>query len=126
MPKKCASDATFEGKILKPPLNGGGRNLIISAVMVTCNLQDFARGSDASSQLCVYVKGEKVVDLWGSHGPKGDPNYGPDSLQVTDLANRLHSILILLCPTADHFQLGEVCGGDLHGMPGGQRSPQVR
>ena len=45
--------------------------------------QDFIRGSDASGQLCVYVKGERVVDLWGSHGPKGDPNYGPDSLQVT-------------------------------------------
>ena len=52
--------------------------------------QDFARGSDASSQVCVYVKGERVVDLWGSHGPKGDPNYGPDSLQVTDLANQQH------------------------------------
>ena len=44
--------------------------------------RDFARGSDVDSQLCVYVKGERVVDLWGSHGPKRDPNYGPDSMQV--------------------------------------------
>ena len=35
-------------------------------------------------------------------------------------------ILILLCHTADHFQLGEVCGSDLHGMPRGQRPTQVR
>ena len=28
--------------------------------------------------------------------------------------------------TTDHFQLGEICGGDLHGMPRGQRPPQVR
>ena len=28
--------------------------------------------------------------------------------------------------TTDHFQLGEVCGSDLHGMPRGQRPPQVR
>ena len=44
--------------------------------------RDFARGSDVDSQLCVYVGGERVVDLWGSHGPKRDPNYGPDSMQV--------------------------------------------
>ena len=46
-----------------------------------CDFQDFARGSDVDSQLCVYVKGERVVDLWGSHGPHRDANYGPDSLQ---------------------------------------------
>ena len=45
------------------------------------DFQDFARGSDVDSQLCVYVKGERVVDLWGSHGPNRDANYGPDSLQ---------------------------------------------
>ena len=45
--------------------------------------EDFGRGSDVDSQLCVYVGGEKVVDLWGSHGPKRDPNYGPDSIQAS-------------------------------------------
>ena len=44
--------------------------------------EDLARGSDVDSQLCVYVAGERVIDLWGSHGPKRDPNYGPDSIQV--------------------------------------------
>ena len=58
------------------------QHLLYHSDSITLKLQDFARGSDASSQLCVYVRGEKVVDLWGSHGPKGDPNYGPDSLQV--------------------------------------------
>ena len=28
--------------------------------------QNFQRGADESSQLCVYVGEEKVVDLWGS------------------------------------------------------------
>ena len=45
------------------------------------DFQDFARESDVDSQLCVYVKGEIVVDLWGSHGLNRDANYGPDSLQ---------------------------------------------
>ena len=50
-------------------------------ILTGCAFQDFARGSDVDSQLCVYVKGERVVDLWGSHGPNRDANYGPDSLQ---------------------------------------------
>ena len=50
-------------------------------ILTGCAFQDFARGSDVDSQLCVYVKGERVVDLWGSHGPNKDANYGPDSLQ---------------------------------------------
>jgi CubicO group peptidase (beta-lactamase class C family) len=32
--------------------------------------------------LCVYVKGEKVIDLWGSAGLSRDPKYGPDTLQI--------------------------------------------
>ena len=48
---------------------------------IICDRQDFARESDVDSQLCVYVKGERVVDLWGSHGTNRDENYGPDSLQ---------------------------------------------
>jgi len=59
--------------------------------------QDFARGSDASSQLCVYVKGDKVVDLWGSHGPKGDPNYGPDSLQIIFSSGKSVASICMAC-----------------------------
>jgi hypothetical protein len=40
-------------------------------------------GSDVNSQLCVYVRGEKVIDLWGAAAEKykPDPKYGPDTLQ---------------------------------------------
>jgi CubicO group peptidase (beta-lactamase class C family) len=43
-----------------------------------------ASGSDINSQLCVYVKGNLVIDLWGSASPswKPDPNYGADTLQT--------------------------------------------
>eukprot|EP00092_Neocalanus_flemingeri_P004302 GFUD01004625.1.p1 GENE.GFUD01004625.1~~GFUD01004625.1.p1 ORF type:complete len:457 (+),score=129.58 GFUD01004625.1:76-1446(+) len=36
-------------------------------------------GRERDAQLCVYVDGEKVVDLWGS--AEGDPSYTADSLQ---------------------------------------------
>ena len=39
-----------------------------------------ASGKDHNAQLCVYVEGKKVVDLWGTS--VGDTNYGPDDLQV--------------------------------------------
>ena len=31
-----------------------------------------------NTQLCIYHKGEKVVDLWAT--PGGNPDFGPDSL----------------------------------------------
>lgn len=37
-------------------------------------------GKDENAQLCVYVDGKRVVDLWGSS--IGDENYGPDDLQI--------------------------------------------
>ena len=36
-------------------------------------------GRESKAQLCIYVKGEKVVDLWGSI--EGDTTYTGDSLQ---------------------------------------------
>ena len=36
-------------------------------------------GRERDAQLCVYVDGEKVVDLWGS--AEGDTNYTADTLQ---------------------------------------------
>ena len=39
--------------------------------------ENFHRGSDESSQLCVYVGEEKVVDLWCS---VKDPGYTGDTL----------------------------------------------
>jgi len=36
-------------------------------------------GKERNAQLCIYVKGEKVVDLWGS--AEGDTTYTGDSIQ---------------------------------------------
>ena len=36
-------------------------------------------GKERNAQLCVYVDGERVVDLWGS--AEADPKYNADSLQ---------------------------------------------
>ena len=38
---------------------------------------NFRRGREDSSQLCVYVGGERVVDLWAS---LSDPTYTADTL----------------------------------------------
>ena len=38
---------------------------------------NFRRGRENSSQLCVYVGGERVVDLWAS---VSDPTYTADTL----------------------------------------------
>ena len=37
-------------------------------------------GKERDAQLCVYVEGKKVIDLWGS--AEGDETYNGDSLQV--------------------------------------------
>jgi hypothetical protein len=39
-------------------------------------LQNLANGADINSQLCVYVKGELVIDLWGSAAPSWKPGTG--------------------------------------------------
>ena len=41
--------------------------------------ENIERGKERNAQLCVYVDGECVVDLWGS--AVGDTNYNGDSLQ---------------------------------------------
>lgn len=41
--------------------------------------ENIERGKERNAQLCVYVEGECVVDLWGSS--QGDKNYNGDSLQ---------------------------------------------
>ena len=49
---------------------------------------NFRRGLEAKAQCCVYYKGKKVVDLWGvsaaakSRRKEGEPEYGPESLQI--------------------------------------------
>lgn len=41
--------------------------------------KNFENGRERDAQLCVYVEGKKVVDLWGS--AEGDETYTGDSLQ---------------------------------------------
>ncbi|QQP41593.1 Uncharacterized protein FKW44_016013, partial [Caligus rogercresseyi] len=41
---------------------------------------NFIKDREVNSQLCVYVSGHKVVDLWGSH--KESSSYNADSLQI--------------------------------------------
>jgi CubicO group peptidase (beta-lactamase class C family) len=58
-----------------------------------------AKGSDINSQLCVYVKGELVIDLWGSADPscKPDPKYGPDTLQTVFSATKSLAAICIGC-----------------------------
>ena len=42
--------------------------------------ENFRKGHEANAQLCIYVDGEIVVDLYGT--AIGDENYGLDTLAV--------------------------------------------
>ena len=42
--------------------------------------KNFRTGQEENAQLCIYVDGEKVVDLYGT--AVGDETYGPDTLTV--------------------------------------------
>jgi len=42
-------------------------------------VKNFKTGKERDAQLCVYVEGKKVIDLWGS--AEGDESYNGDSLQ---------------------------------------------
>ena len=56
-------------------------------------------GADVNAQLCVYVKDELVVDLWGSAAPSysPDPNYGPDSLQTVFSSTKSLAAICIAC-----------------------------
>ncbi|XP_071747483.1 esterase/beta-lactamase LipL [Lepeophtheirus salmonis] len=57
---------------------------------------NFLKSRESKSQLCVYVKGEKVVDLWGSID--GDTTYNGDSLQpVFSSTKNLSALAIAWC-----------------------------
>ena len=47
-------------------------------------------GKERNAQLCVYVGGECVVDLWGS--AEGDPGYGGDSLQCVFSSSKARDV----------------------------------
>ena len=52
----------------------------------------FKSGREKNAQLCVYVKNEVVVDLYGT--AIGDSNYGPNSLHVRGIFSILTPIII--------------------------------
>lgn len=43
---------------------------------------NFESGEEENAQLCVYVGGKLVIDMWGSRDHSNVMGYGPDSLQV--------------------------------------------
>ena len=43
--------------------------------------ENFRKRKERNAQLCIYVDGEKVVDLYGT--AVGDTQYGPDTLTVS-------------------------------------------
>ena len=43
--------------------------------------RNFHIGGEANAQLCIYVDGQCVIDLYGT--AIGDTNYGPNTLQVS-------------------------------------------
>ena len=49
------------------------------------------------SQLCVYVGGERAVDLWGSRGSNRDANYGADSLQNIFSSGKSVAAICMAC-----------------------------
>ena len=51
---------------------------------------NFKNGEEENSQLCVYVGGKKVIDLYGT--AVGDTSYGPDTLTVRLISKVLHTI----------------------------------
>ena len=56
-------------------------------------------GADVNAQLCVYVGGDLVVDLWGSADAyyEPDPNYGADSLQTVFSSTKTLAALCIAC-----------------------------
>ena len=42
--------------------------------------ENFRKGHEVNAQLCIYVNGKVVVDLYGT--AVGDTGYGPDTLAV--------------------------------------------
>ena len=56
-------------------------------------------GKDENAQLCVYVDGACVVDLWGS-STTGNFTYGPDLLHVSNFNLQMYDTYLkslLLC-----------------------------
>ena len=56
-------------------------------------------GKDENAQLCVYVDGACVVDLWGS-STTGNFTYGPDLLHVSSFNLQMYDTYLkslLLC-----------------------------
>ena len=65
----------------------------------------FERGAERDAQLCVYVDGECVVDLWGTTDPDGD--FGPDRLvDVFSSGKSLEAIALASLVSSGHLDYG--------------------
>ena len=66
----------------------------------------YTKGYDTRSQLCVYIKGEKVVDLHGR--PKDDARYDADSLApIFSSGKSIASILMAIMHSQGRLQYDE-------------------
>ena len=59
-------------------------------------------GKDENAQLCVYVDGACVVDLWGS-STTGNFTYGPDLLHVSNFILMLCNVMSLIIEYYTHL-----------------------
>ena len=72
--------------------------------------QNFKDGLEASSQLCVYVGDEMVIDLWGSVDKK--KKFGPDSLvPVLNSSKTLMAVVLALLVDNDMLDYEETIAG---------------
>ena len=71
----------------------------------------FDRGSDSSSQICVYVRGEVVVDYWASKRKRdgtSDYQYGGSSLaNVFSTTKNLTAICVAKLVEQGHLDYSE-------------------
>ena len=72
--------------------------------------ENFKDGLEASSQLCVYVGEEMVIDLWGAHDR--NDKFGPDSLvPVLNSSKSLMAIVLALLVDNDMLDYEETISG---------------
>ena len=63
--------------------------------------ENFKAGEEENAQLCVYVDGQVVIDLYGT--AVGDSNYGPDTLAVHNLIYSL--VKYNVCCLFNHYTI---------------------
>ncbi len=79
--------------------NGVAPNYIYACIELTFFFQNLDSGIDINCQVCAYVKGERVVDLWCNAPPSYSPDtdYGPDTLQIVFSSTKSLAAICIAC-----------------------------